>query len=320
MDVVVADGPMLKRIMSTMAATSGLGLSPSAYATYCRAVGKSTYARAHQERLALVEGTDVLASGLRCAFTGVLDAADVRMVGLGDLCEDPDHAGEGHVATLTTWLTEAAEGHGADVVLVHGRADRPAALPAGFEQLPVADVELHVEESKRHGAPMTLVRGGEDRDLPAIVAMGAARAVPFRFHLNRDVDLVKHAIARRRLHAGLTTQGHRQLWFVIAEEGITAAAYLVISVADGIWTIEECGDRDPSGARIGALLQSLIAQEPSRERPVIRGWLPAGLAPPQVSIVSSAPSADVVWMRRRRKTTGPALADADVLLWRGDLL
>jgi hypothetical protein len=31
---------------------------------------------------------------------------------------------------------------------------------------------------------------------------------------------------------------------MIAEEGITAAAYVVVSIADGTWTIEECGDRD----------------------------------------------------------------------------
>jgi hypothetical protein len=28
--------------------------------------------------------------------------------------------------------------------------------------------------------------------------------------------------------------------------------------------IEECGDRDPSGARVGAILQALIAREPAK--------------------------------------------------------
>jgi hypothetical protein len=121
---------------------------------------------------------------------------------------------------------------------------------------------------------MTLVRGGEDRDLAAIVAMGQARAIRYRFHLERDVDLVKYAITGKRLLAGLGTAGARQLQFVIAEEGITAAAYAVISVVEGSWTIEECGDRDASGARVGAILQALIAREPVERRPVIRGWLP----------------------------------------------
>ena len=120
----------------------------------------------------------------------------------------------------------------------------------------------------RHGAPMTLIRGGEERDLAAIVAMGQVRASPFRFHLDRDVDFVRHAIMKRRLLAGFGIAGARQLHFFIAEEGITAAAYVVISVVGDMWTIEECGDRDPSGARVGAILQALIAREPvERRRP-----------------------------------------------------
>jgi hypothetical protein len=87
---------------------------------------------------------------------------------------------------------------------------------------------------------MTLVRGGEDRDLGAIAAMGQVRADHVRFHLDRDVDLVKYAITRKRLLAGLGSAGVRQLEFVIAEEGITAAAYVVISVVGETWTIEEC--------------------------------------------------------------------------------
>ena len=76
---------------------------------------------------------------------------------------------------------------------------------------------------------MTMVRGGEDRDLAAIAAMGEARASPFRFHLERDVDFVKYTMTRKRLLAGLGSAGVRQFQFVIAEEGITAAAYVVIS-------------------------------------------------------------------------------------------
>lgn len=135
----------------------------------------------------------------------------------------------------------------------------------------MVDVELKVAESSRHGATMTLVRSGEDRDLAAIAAMGQARAVQFRFHLDRDIDLVKYAITKKRLLAGLGSAGVRQLQFLIAEEGITAAAYVVISIVDRTWTIEECGDRDPSGARVGAVLQALIAREPVERRPVIHG-------------------------------------------------
>src|SRR3989442_685129 len=83
-------------------------------------------------------------------------------------------------------------------------------------------------------------------DLPAIAAMGRGRADRFRFPLDRDVDLVQYAITRKRLLAGLGPAGVRELHFFIAEEGTTAAAYVVISVVGKIWTLEECGDRDSS--------------------------------------------------------------------------
>jgi hypothetical protein len=166
-----------------------------------------------------------------------------------------------------------------------------------------------------------LVRGGEDRDLAAIAAMGDARAGLSRFHLHRDVDFVKYAITKKRLLAGLGSAGARELQFVIAEEGITAAAYVVLSIVDSTWTIEECGDRDPYGARVGAILQALIAREPAERHPTIRGWLPPGFLPPQVTIVSAVPSAEVLMIRvPGAAKQPPRLAGDDVLYWRNDIL
>jgi hypothetical protein len=166
---------------------------------------------------------------------------------------------------------------------------------------------------------MTLVRGGEERDLAAVAAMGQIRAGPFRFHLDRTVAQVQHAITTRRLLAGLGPAGARELHFFIAEEGVTAAAYVVISVIGREWTIEECGDRDVSGARVGALLQALIAREPSERRPSIRGWLPHGFVPPQVTIASATPSTRAMMMRVLGPGRLPArLSGDDALYWRAD--
>jgi hypothetical protein len=151
--------------------------------------------------------------------------------------------------------------------------------------------------------------------------MGRIRAGPIRFHLDRDVDFVQYVLTTRRLLAGLGPPGARQLQFFIAEEGITAAAYVIISVANNVWTLEECGDRDPSGARVGALLQALIARDPGERRPIIRGWLPPGFLPPQVTIASSMPSPAVIGVRLLGATsiTRPLSGD-DVLFWHNDLL
>jgi hypothetical protein len=156
--------------------------------------------------------------------------------------------------------------------------------------------------------------------LAAIVAMGEIRADPFRFHLDRDVDFVQYAITKKRLLAGLGQPGARQLHFFIAEEGITAAAYVVVSIVGDTWTIEECGDRDPSGARVGAILQALIAREPVERRPTIRAWLPRGFVPLQVTIVSTKPSTDVLMVRSLGSTlVQPRLSGDDVLYWPGDI-
>jgi hypothetical protein len=154
----------------------------------------------------------------------------------------------------------------------------------------------------------------------AILAMGQVRATPFRFHLDRDVDFVQYAVTKRRLLAGLGPARARQLHFFIAEEGITAAAYVVVSIVGSTWTIEKCGDRDASGARVGAILQALIAREPVERRPTIRAWLPPGFVPPQIKILSAKPSTEVMMVRSLRRTgVQPRLSGEDVLYWRSDI-
>jgi hypothetical protein len=214
-----------------------------------------------------------------------------------------------------------AEREGAEMALLFPPVDMDDDVHGGFQAMPLTDLSIGVTESSRHGAPMTTVRGGEERDLAAIVAMGRVRAEPFRFHLDRDVDFVQYVITTRRLLAGLGSAGARKLQFFIAEEGITAAAYVVISVVGDLWTVEECGDRDASGARVGALLQALIAREPGEQRPTIRAWLPSHFLPPQLTIASAAPSTDTVWVRTLgSRTMVPPLSADDVLFWRNDIL
>ena len=94
----------------------------------------------------------------------------------------------------------------------------------------------------------------------------------------------------------------------------------MISVVGDTWTIEECGDRDPTGARVGAILQALIAREPVERRPTIRAWLPGGFVPPQVTIVSTKPSTDVLMVRSLgSRALPPQLSGDDVLYWHGDI-
>jgi hypothetical protein len=319
MKLVQAEGDLLQRLVAATPPAAIPGLSAEAFAKYDAAQAQTPWARRHQRRFALMRGEDVLASAERYDLTGTLDRHRATICGIAGVLDHGDAVGHMYGCRLVDELVEDAARDGVDLALLF-QPTAAAPLPDGFAIVPTTDVELAVTESPRYGAPMTLVRGGEDRDLGAIAAMGHARAEPFRFHLDRDVDLVKHALIRKRLLAGLGSAGARQLEFVIAEEGITAAAYIAISVVADTWTIEECGDRDPSGARVGALLQALISRDPAESRPLIRGWLPPGFLPPQVTITSAAAAPPRLLARALSSNVrGLPLTASEVLYWRNDL-
>jgi hypothetical protein len=322
--VAPVEGALLAQVLDADYAEGHHDLTRRAFTTYHTALSKAPWARRHQDVVALVdEQGRVLASARRSRIAGAVDGRPVEICvigasAIGSRAARLGGADDGGAQwELIEHLIDAAPAEGADVALV---SSARASIPDGYQRLPLLEVELRVTESPRHGAPMTMVRGGEDRDLQAIVAQGDVRARPFRFHLNRDPDLVKFAVTKKRLLAGLAPAGARQLRFVIAEEGTTAAAYLVLSVAGRAWMIEECGDRDASGARVGAMLQALIAEYPAERRPVIRAWLPPGFVPPQVTILSSHPAGELLLVRSLNPAiTLPALAAADVLYWHSDV-
>jgi hypothetical protein len=340
--LVPADGAVLSRILDAAPPAARDGLSRAAFATLDRATRQTPWAQAHRQRFALVDGGTVIASAARHRLAGTLDGRPVEICGIGSVQAEPTGRDDDHpAADAIEQLTDRARQDGADIALLFAPADRAWPLPAGFEPIPTTDVEIQVIESERHGAPMTPIRGGEDRDLAAIVAMGDVRAQLSRFHLDRDVDFVKYVLTRRRLLAGLAPAGRRQLHFVIAEEGLTAAAYLMITAVDGAWFLEECGDRDASGARVGAILQAMIAREPVERRPVIRGWLPPAFVPPQLRIVAADDSPPVVFAQvlsprladeRSSRLAAPltpppsvglsrlGLATGEALFWRNDVL
>jgi hypothetical protein len=150
--------------------------------------------------------------------------------------------------------------------------------------------------------------------------MSAARAEASRFSLDRTEDWIRFAIAKRRLLSGLGPPGLRQLEFLVTEEGHQAVAYIVSTVHEGRWFIEEAGDRDPAGARLGAMLQVMLARTPHLEAPEIRAWLPHNMSPPQTRIVREEPTAEVLMIRplKDRTLPLPPLAAEEVVYWHND--
>ena len=320
-NLVAVDGLILDRILNDTHAIWHDGLTRPAFGRFYAAQAATPWGRAHLRRLALVAGGDVLASAKLYTFDAVLDGAPVTVAGIGAVFTSPASRRRGAARDLMERLLERAAADGADLALLFSEIGPDYYARLGFEVIPTFDRRLHVIESTRYGAPMTMVRGGDDRDIAAIVDMDRTRAEPFRFHLDRDRDLVHFAVARKRLLAGLGPPGARIVHFFVAEEGGSAAAYVVIGVKENEWTLEEAGDRDPAGARIGAILQALIAREPAEPRPSIKAWLPDGFLPPQVTVIGGTPSAEVMMIRALtdRPRRAARLEPSDVFYWRNDL-
>ncbi len=315
--LIAAEGVVLARILDATWPGSHDGLSRHAYGQFHAAQATTAWGGSSRRHVALVDGADLLASAEQYDLVGVLDGRPVRICGIGPVFSGTRR---GHASTLIDMVLDQALRNGAQMALLFARPD-PDDRPHGFGAVSLTDVTLSVAEPPRYGAPMTMVRGGDERDLAAIVAMGRARAEPFLFHLDRDIDFVRFAITRKRLLAGLGAVNARELHFFIAEEGTTAAAYVVISVVGDTWTLEECGDRDPSGARVGALLQALIARQPIERRPTIHAWLPPRFMPPQITIASSRPPAETLMVRMLNPSTVmPRIGGDDVLYWRNDVI
>ena len=314
----IAAGPIIERVFD--------GMSRFAYAGPLHRHGdrrlyaaqlKTDWGKRNQRLFALTENQELLASAQQYDLAGVLDGAQVRICAIGSVMNYQPQ--RDYSSRLVDTLLEQAARGSAQMGLVFWHKDAAKEAEDGVDTIRFTDTTITVAQSPRHGAPMTTVRSGGPRDLSAIVAMGRVRADRFRFHFDRDVNYVQYAITTQSLLAAVGTPNARQLHFFVAEEGITAAAYVVISVVGDTWTLEECGDRDPSGARVGALLQALIAREPAARRPTIHAQFPRGFLPPQVAVVAARPSDIVEVHMLGRRLIRPLVVD-DVLLWHDDLL
>jgi len=319
--LIRAEGHHLDQILEASYDLWHDGLSRRAYAQFYAAQTATAWGRRSLERYALVEGADVVASAKIYTFEAVLDRRPVRVVGVGAVFTQPARRGRGAARELIERLLTLAAEQGADLALLFSEIGADYYARLGFTPIATTTSTLRVLEDDRRGAPATMVRAGEDRDLADVAAMNASRADPYRFHLERDRDLVRFAIARKRLLAGLGPPGARELQFFVAEEGASAVAYVVISVKRGEWTLEECGDRDPGGARVGAILQVLVARDPAERRPPITAWLPADFRPPQIAIVERRPANDVMMVRPLTAASEAVrgLTEDQLLYWRSDL-
>lgn len=319
MPLVVARGALLEQILDVTFPVWNEGLTRKAYGQLNDAQLRTEWGSRHLARIALVDdGGALLASAKRYRFHATLSGKPVTMCGIGALFTAPERRGRGHAGRLVEQLVAAERDGGADLALLFSEIGTTFYERLSFTPVPVDEVELAVDP-KGGGSPAMLVRAGVESDLAAVAAMHDVRSATAAFSLRRDPSLLRFMLARKRMRAGLAPPGLRSVEFHVAEEGASAVAYVVMSVNEHGWTIDEAGDRDPAAARLGAILQVLLAREPSLTPPVIRAWWPRAFAtPPQVTRARQQASRDVMMMRSLSGVAVPSSA-GDVFYWRGDV-
>lgn len=319
LSVVPAVGAVLERILDETYPLWHDGLSRENYGRYWTAQLRTAWGQAHLGRVALQDGPHVVASAKRLDLSMRIDGRARRVLGIGAVFTAPAYRGRGAAKELISRMIETGEAEGFEFAALFSEIPPRIYEQVDFVPVPLTEWRLTVDR-KSGGPPAVLVRSGEDRDLPGIAEISAARSAGARLSLARGEDFIKHGIARQRLLAGLGPPGLRQVEFLVSEEGHQPVAYLVCSSHLGTWFIEDAGDRDPSGARLGAMLQVMLARHPGEAVPDIRGWFPHSLTPPQVCITQSTPTSEVLMIRplRDRTLPLPPLSAEEVVFWHAD--
>jgi hypothetical protein len=294
----------------------GEGLGRAGYERYNLAQRETRWGSRHLERLVLTDGRRWLSSAKRYELEGRLDGRDVRILGIGAVFTPAEARRRGHAADLVRRLLDQAAGEGFDLAVLFSEIGTRYYASLGFVPLPLTQVRLAVNPLR--GPAAIALRSGEAGDMRAICEMNAGQTASFRFTLRRRPEYAAFALAKKRLLAAAGAPGHRKVEFFVVEEGGRAAAYLVLLEVGGYWMLTECGDRDPSGARIGAMLQTLLADR--EHRPVhIRAWLPGTFLPPQMHVAAREVPALVMMACPLGSTRiDPPLLEGDLAWWHAD--
>jgi GNAT superfamily N-acetyltransferase len=317
MPLVIAEGALLERILDLTFPIWNEGLSRQAYGQWNMAQTRTPWGREHLHRFALLDDDgELLATAKRYRHDIRLDGREGWMAGFGAVFTPPSARGRGAASRLLDMLMERSREEGALLAALFSEIGPAFYTRLGFTAVPLDEVTVNA--TRQGGSPAMLVRAGVDRDLANIAAMDGVRSAGVRFALRRGPSLLAYALSRKRLLAGLGPPGLRQVEFFVAEEGASAVAYIVLSENANGWTLEEAGDRDPAGARLGGMLQVLLAREPAHRTPLIRAWWPRAMpVPPQLQLSDRGDARDVFMVRPLADVPMPVTAD-DVFYWRSD--
>ncbi|RPJ72707.1 MAG: GNAT family N-acetyltransferase [Acidobacteria bacterium] len=265
--VVPATGALLQQILDETFPLWGEGLDRAGYERYNAAQLGTPWGASQLHRVALVEGSDWLATAKVYRLRGRFEGQEVPIVGLGAVFTPARRRRRGYAAQLIREVLAAAAADDCRLAVLFSEIPPSYYQQFGFRTVPVNQFLLGPGTYSRDRpgikggrAPGIALRSGEPRDLRAVAEMNAMQAEGFRFTLLRDPGYIAYAQAKKRLLAACGRPGHRQVEFFVVEEGGRAAGYAVVLEVGEYWMVTECGDRDPSGARVGAIVEAMLAR------------------------------------------------------------
>ena len=317
--------PYIDQILDESWPQWGDGLTRQAYGQWNAAQLRTSWGRSHLARVALVEGGRLLASAKRYRFRVRFDGVDMAAVGIGAVFTPPRERGRGHASRLIEGLCDEARADGCGLAVLFSEIGSAYYERLGFRAVPHTASDIVVKS--KDGAPAVMVRAGDERDAGHVAEIHGRRVEGYRFGLVPDADLVNYFVAKKRMLAGLDPTGRRTVEYFVTEEGYRAVAYVLLQVTRPLrpgdpegWSLAACGDRDPAGARVGAMLQVLLARHPGERPPIIRAWWPRGLQPPQLDITRRGLAAEIMMIRPLRDDlyVEPWLVEGDAFYWHGD--
>ena len=337
MQIAAADSVQLDGILEQTYPIWGEGLSLSAYRSWNRGQMATRWGRNHLHRIALIDGGDVLASAKRYDFEAQVALSGDRLresvsqrgsvsqsgsqselvpvMGIGAVFTPEPLRGRGHARALIDLMIRDAEARGCRYALLFSEIGAAYYESMGFRTVPRAMQSIEIV--RKAGPPATFVRSGEMADLAEIATINARYRADASFALVRSPEQIEFSFSRRRLLAGLGPPGRRAVEFFVSEEGHRPVAYVFITRGPGGTVLEECGDRDPSGARVGSMLQVLASRAPAETPQTMTTWLPPGFRPPQIRTLGETPAREIM-MTRAIGNAAPAIADGQVIYWASD--
>jgi GNAT superfamily N-acetyltransferase len=292
----------------------GEGLSLGAYKSWNRGQMATRWGRNHLHRVVLTDGGDVLASAKRYDFESVSPIDSVPIVGIGAVFTPEPLRGRGHARELIELMVRDAESHGCRYALLFSEIGAAYYESMGFRTVPRAMQSIEIV--RKAGPPATFVRSGEMADLAEIATINARYRAGASFALVRSPEQIEFSFSRRRLLAGLGPPGRRAVEFFVSEEGHRPVAYVFITRGPDGTVLEECGDRDPAGARVGSMLQVLASRAPADVPQTMTTWLPPNFKPPQINVLDEIAAREIMMIRAIGDA--PPLGDGPVVYWTSD--